>query len=144
MIYHFVAQYFGLDTPTPQAKELPPPPTRIAMGDGFGEAIAKCHRSMNQAQRQMIKEVLPLVLRIGSCSKPPKDWRPFWRSTRFSPTDANLRALVRLWFSVASLYAMPQENGQWQFSSPSHANLPAIRGMCWLYDAVGANGNSLL
>jgi hypothetical protein len=138
VIYHFVAQYFGLGQEKQTPLELPSPPTQIDPHDDFGQILVDCHRTLSVDQQRIVKELLPLVLRIGSCSKPPKDWRPFWRATRFSPSDLPFRSVVRLWYSIASNYALQQPDGSWQFSSPGYTNLSAVRGMCWLYEEVFA------
>lgn len=136
MIYHFVAQYFGGYKKEKVAKELPAPPQRIDTTDAFGQYIQACHGNMSKEQQAVVREILPLLMRIGSCSKPPKDWRSFWRVTRFSASHTHLRSVVRIWYSIAGHYALHMPDGSWQFASPGYTNLSAVRGMCWLYEEV--------
>lgn len=136
MIYQFVVQYFGGYKKEKPLKKLPEIPQRIDTTDAFGQYIQACHRNMTREQQAVVKEILPLIMRIGSCSKPPSDWRSFWRATRFSPTHTQLRTVVRIWHSIAGHYALYHPETGWQFASPGYTNLSAVRGMCWLYEEV--------
>lgn len=136
MIYHFVVQYFGLGKEERPPLALPAPPTQIEVDDEFGQAIAAAHRSLTAKQQRIVRELLPRVLRLGSCNKAPKDWRPFWRALNCSEEDRDFRFVVRLWYSIAGAYALRDEEGSWHFVSPSYTNLSAIRGMCWLSEEV--------
>jgi len=128
----------------PESADLPPPrvPKVLAGGDKLSRRLDSYHASLDAKEKAMLDEILPELLRIGSNSRPPRDWQPFLRLTHRHRHERPLQHLSAEWWNIlmSVLTAALAESPVYHKPARKRSgggidvrSLPVARGIIWLH-----------
>jgi len=121
----FVIQLFNPKKQEKEARQPRPLRLKLSTNDSFGRALQQYNDSLSDSEKAEAKKLFHQLMRIGSDSEPPKNWRLVFRRQKIHIQQSGLHEYMINWWSI-----LQKQQAECKITP---ANIPIARGIIWLY-----------